>query len=500
MAEGTMEAQKTERPNKVQITDVGPSRKKISIEIPAETVAEQLGSSLETLQVEADIPGFRKGRAPRRLVEKKFGTAVRQEAKQQLIAAAYTHAIEEHKLRVIGEPIGADVAKVEITDGRPLAFEVEVEVPPEFELPALEGIAVKRPMFKVTDEMVDEQIEKLKLQEGTLENQEAPIAGDYLTGHGKVIGPDGKAHVDIVDAVVQVPTADKGGKGMILGIRVDDFGEQLGLPKPGQTATIKTTGPENHEMEAIRRAALTIEFAVARADRIIAATDQDITARFGFTDMAQLRDTVRSRIEERIAIDQAAAMRDQIARHLTASVEMALPERMTQGQAERVLARQRYELMHRGVDVERIEENLAELRAASADAAARELKLFFILDKAAESLGVRVSEAEISTRISQMAMANNERPEKLRAEMIARNQIGSIHQQVREHKTLDALLGKANVTDVDPEEFAKEREAASTKKGESKPKKPAKAKEIEPEEPKAEKKGAAKKPAKKPGR
>jgi hypothetical protein len=100
-------------------------------------------------------------------------------------------------------------------------------------------------------------------------------------------------------------------------------------------------------------------------------------------------------------------------------------------------------------------------------------------------------------------MASNERPEKLRAEMIARNQIGSIHQQVREHKTLDALLGKAKVTDVDPEEFAKEREAASTKKGESKPKKPApphKAKEEEPAEPKAEKKAAEKAPAKKPAK
>ncbi|MGE4198840.1 MAG: trigger factor family protein, partial [Phycisphaerales bacterium] len=67
-------AEKTDRPNKVNVTDVGPCLKKISIEIPAETVKEQLGTSLDTLLVEAELPGFRKGRAPKRLIEKRFGT------------------------------------------------------------------------------------------------------------------------------------------------------------------------------------------------------------------------------------------------------------------------------------------------------------------------------------------------------------------------------------------------------------------------------------------
>jgi trigger factor len=494
MTESTLEAAKTERPNKVQITDAGPCRKKISIEIPAETVSEQLGTSLDTLMLEAEIPGFRKGRVPRRLVERKFGSVLREEAKKQLIAQAYSRVIDEHRLRVIGEPVGADVERVQVEDGRPLAFEVEVEVPPRFDLPPLDGIAVKRPIFEVSDAMVTEQIDRLRLQEGRLEPREAPEPGDYLTGHGRVIGPDGTVHIDIVDAVVQVPTPDKNGQGMILGIKVADFGPQLGLPRPGETAVIRCRGPEGHEIEAVRGADLRIEFAVSRVDRIIPASEDEIVARFGFADLAQMREMVRSRIEERVAIDQSAAMRDQVARYLVSTVEMELPERMTHAQTERILARTRYDLMHRGLNPQQVEEHLADLRSASGDAAVRELKLYFILDQAAEALGVRVSEAEINARISQMALAANERPEKLRAELVARGQVPSIFQQIREHKTLDAILAKATVTDVSAEEFKAERDAAARKPA------PAEAASATASKDQAGEPGTEKKPARKPAR
>src|SRR3954469_21440953 len=144
-------------PNSVSIADAGPSRKKITIEVPASTVTEKLRESLDTLAVEAQLPGFRKGRAPRGLVEKKFGSTVRDETKKQLVATAYAKAIEEHKLRVVGEPT-SELDKVDIAEGKPLAFDVEVEVMPEFTLPSLDGIDVKRPLLEVTDEMVDEEI------------------------------------------------------------------------------------------------------------------------------------------------------------------------------------------------------------------------------------------------------------------------------------------------------------------------------------------------------
>ncbi len=443
----------SEKKHTVKITDTGPCQKRISIQIPADEVAQQIGTSIETVLTETELPGFRKGRAPRRLVERRFGSTIRREAKNQLVAEAYNKAIEDHKLRVIGEPASEMLAKLEIEDGKPLSFDIDVEVPPEFELPEIDGIEVQKPVLEVTDEMVGKEIDRLLLNEGRLESKQSPAPGDYLTGHAVMTDQDGKVHHDIQDAVIQIPTPDKEGKGMILGVLVEDFAKQLGRPNLGDNVTVKTTGPENHENEAIRGKKLTITFEVKRADEIIPAKIDEVTQRYGMTAESELRDLIRQRIEQRLQIDQQSLMRQQIARHLMDKTTMVLPERATAQQAARNVERQRMEMLYRGIDAQRIEEHAAEMRAASADAATRELKLFFLLDKAAEKLNIKVSEGDINNRIAQIAAQRGERPEKLRQEIIAGNRVGVVFQQIREHKTLDAILAKAKVSEVSVEAF-----------------------------------------------
>ncbi len=446
-------AEATERPNQVEITDLGPCRKKVRIEIPKETVDEHLESQLSTLTVESEVPGFRKGRAPRRLIEKRFGQAVKQQAKEQLVASAYGKAIEDHKLRVLGNPTSEELGRLEVEPGKPLLIEIEVEVPPEFELPALEGITVKKPATSVTEEMVGKELEKLCIQEGTLDEREVPEQGDYLTGHAKLEGSNGKTYFESDGIVVQVPGADKQGKGMIVGLVVEDFSQQLGLPKPGDTITIKTTGPENHENEELRGMALTVTYKPARVDRIIPAQADAMAARFGMVNGEQLKGEIRNRLEQRVLIEQMSVMRQQIAKHLVDVTKMDLPERFSGAQAARNLERRRLELMYRGVDPQRIEEHLADQRAATAIAAQNDLKVFFMLDKAAEKLSVRVTEQEVNGRIAQIAIERNERPERLKQQLVQSNQIQGVFLQIREHKTLDAIIAKANVSEVSVEEF-----------------------------------------------
>jgi len=453
--------------HKVSITDIGPCLKKISIEIPAEEVADQIGTSIDTVLTETELPGFRKGRAPRRLVEKRFGSNIRKEAKNQLIASAYSQAVEEAKLRVIGDAAANDFEKLEIVDGKPLKFDLEVEVMPEFELPTLDGIEIKKPVLEVADDMVTKEVDRLLLNEGRLEPKEKPGAGDYLTGHAVMVDKEGKTHYDIQDAVVQIPADDKGGKGMILGVLVEDFSSQLGTPKIGQKITVKTTGPESHENEALRGKALTITFEVKKADEIIAADIADVALRYGLTTADEVNDAVRQRIEQRLQVEQQSLMRQQIAKHLSDTIKMELPERATAAQAGRTLERRRLDLLHRGVEQQKIEENNAELRASSADMAVRELKLFFIMNQAAESLGVKVSDGEINGQIAQIAQSRGERPEKLRQDLINRNQVGIVYQQVRDHKTMDAILAKAKVTEMGVDEFNAAMKAAGGERAES---------------------------------
>lgn len=450
MAEATTAAENT-----VTISDVGPSRKKITIEIPAATVRAKLTDSLDTLAVEAALPGFRKGRAPKRLLEKRFGSTLRSEAKQQMVAEAYTKAVEDHKLEVISEPSSETLEKVEIEDGKPLVFEIEVEVLPEFALPELKGIKVYKPAIEVTDEKVDKELERLCITEGTLEERDNCEPGDYLTGQARMELPDGTEFYNINGAVVQAPAPDKDGRGMILGIMVDDFAKQLGLPKAGDEVTITAKGPQNHEIERLRGADLKMTFKADRIDRIIPAEAATLALGFGFPSVDALKGEIRNRLQGRVAVEQQSLMRNQIAKHLVDSTEMELPEKMTANQAERNLHRRRMDLMYRGIEPQHIEEQLSDLRNASQDVAVRELKLYFILHRAAEELKVQVTEGDVNARIAQMAAQRNERPEKLRQELITSNQITNVFQQIREHKALDAVLAQAEVEEISQEDFEK---------------------------------------------
>jgi FKBP-type peptidyl-prolyl cis-trans isomerase (trigger factor) len=237
-------------------------------------------------------------------------------------------------------------------------------------------------------------------------------------------------------------------------------------------------------------------FQVERADRITPAAPEDIVKRFGFENEQQLKDVIRTRLDQRAMVQQQSAMRGQIAVHLLAGTEMALPERLTAHQAARTLERQRLELMYRGVEPTTIEERMAELRAASGRMAADELKLMFILARAAEDLKVRVDEAEVNGRIAQMAMERSIRPEALRQELIQRNQVGGVVHQIREHKTLDAILARAKISEVSLDEYNKSAAESRAKARSAPAQAPRKAaeKESEPEAAKPEPKAKDEKP------
>ncbi|HYF14149.1 MAG TPA: trigger factor [Phycisphaerales bacterium] len=442
-------------PNKVQVVDAGPSLKKLTIEVPAHVVTEKIRGQLDMLAGRVALPGFRAGRVPRQLVEKKFGPGVRKDAKGELAGQALQQAVQDLKLKVVGDAHAGNLDKVEVEEGKPFAFEVQVEVLPEFDLPSLEGIEVRKPMLEVTDAVVDEEVRKMCINEGSLESRDSAEAGDYCTGHAVMKGPDGTEFYNLEGAVIQVPTEEKNGRGMILGIMVDDFSKQIGTPTPGATLTIKAKGPENHEVEGIRGADLTMTFQVKRIDRIIPATVETIYKNYGMENEQQLRDAIKQRLALNVQIQQQSAMHQQVAKHLLEKTSFDLPRRLTAQQASRNLERRRLELMYRGVELHKIEEHMAELRQASSASAARDLKLFFILMRAAETLNIEVTQQEVNGRIAQLAFQRNVRPEQMRQELARTNQIRSIVNQVAEHKTLDAIVAKAKITEVPAEEFNK---------------------------------------------
>jgi len=440
--------------NTVKIDEVGPCRKRISIDIPAETVDATIGASYDAVSHEAAIPGFRKGHAPRRLVEKRYGAYVRDEARQRLVSSAYQEAVESNDLKVLSQPSSEIFDEIEVEAGKPLHVEVEVEVMPEFELPELKGMKILKPDATLPDGLVDQELEKIGINEGALDERDAPERGDYLTGNAVMTDEDGTEHYNIQGAVVRVP--EKGSdEGMILGVIVPDFAKQIGLPKEGETKTITVKGPEQHELEGIRGKDLTVVFEVVKVYRIVPAPMADIVAKYGFTGEEQLREMITAQLGQRAEVQQQTVMRQQISKQLADSCDFEIPAGLTANQAARNLERQRMEMLYRGMPQTEVEQKIAELRSASSESAAASLKQFFILNKVAEVLDVKVEEPEINSQIVRFAMEQGKRPEQLRDELVKTGQIQTLFQQVREHKALDAILKDAEISEITAEEFNK---------------------------------------------
>jgi trigger factor len=266
---------------------------------------------------------------------------------------------------------------------------------------------------------------------------------DFLTAdvHGKVDG-------NIVAHQHDAQLVARGGR--LLGIQVDDLDTKLEGLKPGEKRSFTVHADEKHGSEAMRNKDVEIEIALKDLKKLEPITiDQDFLDSLGFSNEQELRDALREQLVERINYDVQNAQHEQIRKHLLDNVQMELPAKMSDRQADRVVSRRAMELMSRGISRDQIEANVQALRTGSKEEANRELKLFFILQKIAGDAEVEVDEPELNGRIAMLAAHRGERPEKLKQRMAKDGSLQNLYIQLREQKALDKILETAEIEEVD---------------------------------------------------
>src|SRR5687767_6933230 len=152
----------------IKVEDAGPATKKVSIEIPRERIEAKLQEQFKELRQQAAIPGFRPGHAPQKLIEKRFSTDVKDQVRRQLISESYQQAVEKNNLQVIGEPEFDDPEKIALPEEGSLTYSFQVEVQPEFAVPDLAGLKIRRPKVNISDDNVEQAMNNLREQQGTL--------------------------------------------------------------------------------------------------------------------------------------------------------------------------------------------------------------------------------------------------------------------------------------------------------------------------------------------
>ena len=431
----------------ITLEDAGPGTKKVSVEIPRDRISTELQKQFKELRQQAAIPGFRVGHAPQKLIEKRFSSDVKEQVRRSLISESYEQAVEKNKLQVIGEPEFVDPEAIKLPDEGNLNYSFTVEVQPDFTLPALEHLTIKKPKIEIKEENVDQAMQNLREQQGALVPVEdrGVQKGDYLTAdvHVKLDG-NVVAHQHDAQLVAR--------PGRVGGIQIDDLDSQLQGLKPGETRTINARVPDEHPNEQIRGKDVQVEVALKDLKHLeLVEVTPEFLADLGFDTEKELRDALREQMDEKIRGDVQQSMRDQVGQYLLANTQVELPAKLSDKQTDRIVNRRAVDLMMRGMPREQVEANIERLKGGAREEAARELKLFFILQKLASEQNVDVDEGELNGRIAMLAAQQGRRPEKLKTEMAKDGSLANLYIQMREQKAIDNVLEKAKIEEVDVE-------------------------------------------------
>jgi trigger factor len=452
--------------NTITIEDAGPCRKKVIVEIPKETITKVLDEQYETYRKEAIIPGFRKGRAPRRLLEKRLGKDANETVKVKLLASASEEAIKESKLDILREP-NIDPEKITLPADGPMNFDFEVEVRPEFELPALEGIPVEKTKMAVTEANIDKEIEAMLKYAGawTPKEKGAVEAGDQVVADVMLNIEGQEQKLDNIEIQARP-------SGLVGEIPVEKLDELLVGAKAGDTKKTEVTVSKTYFKEDLRGKKVDMRLTVKDVKWLKPTElNQDFVTRYGMKDEAELRDKIRKQMQGRLEQQGKSEMAEQIYKYLFDNTKFDLPVDVAADQAVALLRRQYINLMMQGVQREMIDEHIEQLKVSSEQQAQQQLKVFFIMDKISEKLKIKTTDEEINGHIAQLAQQRHVRPERMKEDMQRDGSLEQFKQQVREQKCIDKLLETAKITEVEPKPEEHKPKAAKETKAE-KPKRP----------------------------
>ena len=301
--------------------------------------------------------------------------------------------------------------------------------------------------------------------------------------------------------------------GSIVGVRFEDLGEKLTGATISSTVTLETAAPADHPDEKLRGKNVKVELTIKGIKhQHLPEVNEEFAQMLGFDTIDALKGDLKERLVTQLEQETKGAMAQQVYRYLLSNTTLDLPAKLSQRQMGNVLRRRATELMQKGVPESEIVHQIDQLRISSAQQAAVDLRLFFILGKLADQFGIEVSEEEVNARIAAIATQYGRRPEKLRSQMAASNQIEQLYLQIRDGKVVDKLLETGEITDVDEKTLAEEFKnlpplsnigpnvtgvSHSSGTPENKPEAKAEEKSEEKAEPKAEKKSTKKKSEKK---
>ena len=392
--------------------------RRLQISVPTETVASYEDRAARKYAAKVSLPGFRLGKAPPSMVRKKFAEAIRQEAIELVINEAFKEAIERQSLKLASQP---HVHSLKSEPGQPLEFELHCEVRPELTLARIDGFAIARHESIVTDDLIEDQIEKLREQKGDWSPvDEKPAPGDMVTVMLSTAGADGTMPEDREYRLVL------GGGQAIAGIE-----ELIMEAGPGQTIERAVRWPDDFPDEAERGTTKNARVLVTDVKRKSRPALDDAFAREvgDFDTLEALRAAVRVDLGANAKREADADMRGQLIEQIADANAFDVPNSWVNQLIEG------YMQMYGVPDAEK-QRFAVEFRPMAEKQVRRDL----IIDTLAERESLTSTAADVDRRIEEMAKARNVDPGQVYAQLQKAGRLQELEREATEERVFTWLL------------------------------------------------------------
>jgi trigger factor len=430
---------------KVEVDTQPQGMAKLRIELAPDVVRKEWDAIASNYSRYARIPGYRPGKAPKQVIERKFRKEIQDELTKALVSKSYQEAIAEKQLRVVSL---TDVGDVEFGEDRSMRFTATVVTAPEFELPDYKKIEVQLPPTTVSEAEVDAAIERLRDQ--TADFVDVP---DRALAMGDFSVLDFTGAIDGLPISEIVPEASKnlhGGKKFWLHLAPDNFlprfCEQIVGMKTGETRSVQVEFPADFPVTEL--AGKKADYAVTLdeiKEKVLPSLDDAFAAKImPEKSLADLRHAIEHNLEHEKEHEIERAKEQQIVKFLHEHISFDLPPPLLKNETRRALNELVHRNRERGVPDELLKGKEKELIEGAGSLAAHRLKTNFILHRIAETEKIEVTREEIDERLRAQAAHYNVSVEKMRKEFEENDRLNGLAEEILLGKTLDFL--KANVS------------------------------------------------------
>jgi trigger factor len=420
---------------------------KLHVTVPADEFERAIDAAFKKLAREVRIPGFRPGKAPRRLLEARLGTEIaREQALRDSLPEYYVDAVTEHDVDVIAMP------ELEITSGQDegdVEFDAVVEVRPLVKLVGYDELQVELPWRAVGDDDVAQQVDALRDRFADLTDSEYPLIDDaYAT-----IDITGSIDGDEVDGLTATDFLYRVGSGMV----VDELDEQLRGTRPGAILEFSATLPERFGDSAGADASFRVVVKEVKQKVLPELTDEWASEASEFDTVDELRDDVRNRLTMMQKLQAQMAVRDKVLDAAADLVPIEAPQSLIDDEARRRVEDMAHRLSHQGATLEQYlmatgqdpQTFLDEVKEGAARGVLADLALRAVV--AQEEIDV--SDAELDIEVERLADRMGEKPQKVRRDLERRGALETVRSEVARGKALEFLVEHATVVDEEGDEI-----------------------------------------------